>query len=975
MANRTLIRSWAGGELSSDMFGRPDHVRFVTGAETIQNFFVLPQGTLRRRAGTSWRANVKYQDKATRILPFIYNVTQALLIEAGPQFSPNPYGYFRFHTASGPLPHGTLRSFVVERTVTFSGDTVTAGANHNLQVGDPVRFTTTGTLPVAIAVGVTYYVVNVGSPTAFKVSATPVGAAITFATGGSGTHKFGFWYQVGDLMNWASGWPFPNGNYYCVEDNLGAAHPTNSPTLNWYAQPAGGELEVPHSYTETELFELTRDQSGDVVTLCCKTKPIGELRRYGTTRWIFKQVLPGPTLVAPTSATALPFRGVGIRVDSISSSPSFLTTTEPHGFVRHDTVYVEGVQTSSGVPIVPNGDYVCGEVVSPSELRLLDVGTNVRQTWSGTYDTTKKPGRVYAANPSATVTFDYRVTAVDADNIESVPSPVATCKNNIFARGAYNTISWTAVEGAVNYNVYKKQNGIFGFIGRVSAGDLVPEQSVLFSGDTLTTPSAHSLRVGSRVQFATSGTLPTGATAGVVYYVVNVGSITTFKVSAAEGGTAITFSGGSGAHRVLPETFKDDDIAPSGVTVPILDGAISGTDYPRAVGRFQQRRVFAGTSLVPNGFWMTRPGTESDMSYHLPLQDDDRISQKVQARDLPEIRHVVPLGQLLLLSSTTEFRVTPLNSDAITPTSIAVRPQSYYGASKVSPLVLGSSALFVSERNHRVYEIGYAQQAEGFLTNDISWPAQHLFDGLSIVDSASSQAPWPVQFFVSSSGKALGLTYAPSENVGAWSQIVIGGDGAIESIAVIPEGSGDSVYMVVRRGAAKTIERFRMNRDVNLWLDGAVGYSGSPTTTISGLGHLEGKPVVIVSGSNVWTATVSGGSVTTPQAVTSAVVGARYLSKLRTMPFAAQIEALGQSRQKNINKVWLRVQDSSRFSVGAVGTTAIPTTTIPVGATFSGMVPIVQHGTWQDDGQIEVTVDDPVAVNLTAIVMEVALGG
>lgn len=974
MANRTLTRSFAGGEISTDLFGRPDHIRFATGAELIRNWNVLPQGTLRRRAGTSWRATAKNQDKKTRLIPFVYNVTQALVLEVGPQFSPNPFGYFRFHIESGPLLHGTLRAFVVEQTVTFSGDTVTSGSAHNLQLNDPVQFTTSGTLPAELAIGQTYYVVNVGSPTTFKVSATVGGVAISYAGGGSGTHKFGFWYQQGDLMNWSSAGPFPNGNYYCIQDHLGGASPTLV-NVNWYAQPAGGQLEVPHPYTEAELFKLTLDQSGDVLTFCCNSKPIGELRRLGTLRWVYWNVLLGPTLVAPTRASAVAFRGVGIRVDASSSSPSFLTTTEPHGFVRHDTIYVEGVQTSGGTVIVPNGDYVCGEVVSPSELRLLDVSTKVRQTWSGTYDTANKPGRVYAANPSATVTFDYKITAVDGDNIESVPSPAATCKNNINARGAYNTISWTIVAGAVSYNVYKKQNGIYGLIGKVTAADFVPEQNVTFAGDTLTTPVAHNLRINARVQFTTSGTLPTGASLGVVYYVVNVGSPTTFKVSASEGGAAITFSGGSGAHRVLPETFKDDDIAPSGVTVPIFDGSISGTDYPRAVGRFQQRRVFGGTPSVPNGFWMTRPGTESDMSYHLPLQDDDRISQKAQARDLPEIRHIVALGQMLMLTSSTEFRVTPLNSDAITPTSIAVRPQTYYGCSDVSPLVIGNSALFVSERNQRVYEIGYLPQTEGVIANDISWPAQHLFDGFTIVDSASSKAPWPVQFFVSSTGKLLNLTYAPTENVGAWSQWEIGGGGLVESAAVIPEGTGDSIYLLVRRGASLTIERSRMNRDANLWLDGAVSYSGTATNTLTGYGHLEGQSVVVVSGSNWFTATVSGGSVTLPQAVTSAVGGARYDSRLITMPFAAQIEALAQSRQKNVNKVWVRVQDSGRFNVGAKGKPSVPTTEIAAGATFSGMVPIVQQGTWSDDGQVELSVSDPVPVNITALVMEVSIGG
>lgn len=60
---------------------------------------------------------------------------------------------------------------------------------------------------------------------------------------------------------------------------------------------------------------------------------------------------------------------------------------------------------------------------------------------------------------------------------------------------------------------------------------------------TITTTAAHGLAVGERVIFNTfSG--GTGITAGNVYWVVNVGSSTTFKVSATKGGANVIFTGG-----------------------------------------------------------------------------------------------------------------------------------------------------------------------------------------------------------------------------------------------------------------------------------------------------------------------------------------------------------------------------------------------------------------------------------------------
>ena len=53
------------------------------------------------------------------------------------------------------------------------------------------------------------------------------------------------------------------------------------------------------------------------------------------------------------------------------------------------------------------------------------------------------------------------------------------------------------------------------------------------------------------------------------------------------------------------------------------------------------------------------------MTYSLPIQDDDRIKLRVQAREANTIRHIVPLGNLVLLTSAAEWVLTSINTDAI----------------------------------------------------------------------------------------------------------------------------------------------------------------------------------------------------------------------------------------------------------------------------------------------------------------------
>ena len=91
---------------------------------------------------------------------------------------------------------------------------------------------------------------------------------------------------------------------------------------------------------------------------------------------------------------------------------------------------------------------------------------------------------------------------------------------------------------------------------------------------------------------------------------------------------------------------------------------------------------------------MTRTGSDSNMSYSIPVRDDDRIAFRVAAREASSVRHLVPLSNLLCLTATAEWQVAA-TSDAITPSSISVRPQSYIGASNVQPVVINNSMIFL----------------------------------------------------------------------------------------------------------------------------------------------------------------------------------------------------------------------------------------------------------------------------------------
>ncbi len=116
----------------------------------------------------------------------------------------------------------------------------------------------------------------------------------------------------------------------------------------------------------------------------------------------------------------------------------------------------------------------------------------------------------------------------------------------------------------------------------VWGGDCAPESTVTISVGTpgVVTWNNHGLLAGQPVVFSTTGALPTGLTAGTVYYVSATGLTTNaFSVSATVGGAAInTTAAGTGTHTVTAP--------PAGMTDMFygkaLPGARSGGDATAA---------------------------------------------------------------------------------------------------------------------------------------------------------------------------------------------------------------------------------------------------------------------------------------------------------------------------------------------------------------------------------------------------------
>lgn len=73
--------SFSGGEVSPYLYGRIDLAKYQTGAKTLNEFLVLPQGPVLKRRGTRFITQAEEPSKRGRLIPFVFSRTDRCTLE------------------------------------------------------------------------------------------------------------------------------------------------------------------------------------------------------------------------------------------------------------------------------------------------------------------------------------------------------------------------------------------------------------------------------------------------------------------------------------------------------------------------------------------------------------------------------------------------------------------------------------------------------------------------------------------------------------------------------------------------------------------------------------------------------------------------------------------------------------------------------------------------------------------------------
>lgn len=815
---------------------------------------------------------------------------------------------------------------------------------------------------------------------------------------------------------------FSNDQSFAIEMGVGyfRFHTNGATLLNDEGRP----YEISSPYNENEIFDVHYVQSGDVMTLVHRNHYPCELRRLSAKQWEFKPITFGAAIGSPKGVTGSAHKGgdagnpnrvyyntqycvTAVSNDGLNSESetSEIVTINNNVYVtgNHNRIEWQAVEGAGRYKVYKRTSGIFGYIGQTKDLYFID--DNIAADTSITppiYDNIFLQGGIdsfVGVKPITIPNYGKIVTPT----IESEGSYTTLFSNasgkEVFTGTPFNTYIDNVV-GTVTYKIeLEDKTGSGAVLSLAFLGYKLKSVEVLSPGSKYTNPrlKVYKKKAGTADEWEEY-------TRNVSHAEIkwNLSQNFSILIGDEEGGGA-----GATANPIIKDGQMVDVLITSrgyGYKKPsiILKGesisqnieferaVITQSSFPSAVSYFQQRRVFAGTSIKPLQVWMTKTGTESNLSYSLPIKDDDRISFKLASREASMIQHIVPLNKMILMTGSAEWNVNTLNTDYLTPKSISVSPQSYIGSSMVQPIIANNSLIYAAARGGHVRELAYNWQANGYITGDISIRSSHLFDGKKVMDMCLQKSPFPVVWCVSSDGSLLGLTYLPEQNIGAWHKHTT--DGVIESITSVTEQDDDILYAVIKRTvqgrSVRYIERMRPRKTTTqkdyFFMDGGLTYRGTPVGAVSGLSALEGKTVQILADGNVMPETVvSSGSVNLPNGIEASVisVGLPIDYSITTLPLAFQIDAaMGQGRNKNIGKVWLRVYGSSAISAGRYGgkmyeykqrtTEVFSHPTRPK----TGIIEINIGGQWDDDGLIQIKQENPLPLTVLSMTAEFSVG-
>lgn len=336
-----------------------------------------------------------------------------------------------------------------------------------------------------------------------------------------------------------------------------------------------------------------------------------------------------------------------------------------------------------------------------------------------------------------------------------------------------------------------------------------------------------------------------------------------------------------------------------------LGGAAATEDWRE--GEWSDRRGHPSALVLYEGrLWQAGKGkiwgsvSDAYEDYDPETEGDSApLNRSIGSGPVDAINWLLPLNRLIIGAEGAEWSARsssldePLAADAFN-----LKAPSTQGSAPVGGVKVDDSGLFVQKSGIRLCRLDSSAEVNTYGEYTSALDLMELVPEIGepgISRLAVQRQPDTRVHCVRTDGKVAVLVSQPAEDVLCW--VLIETDGLVEDVYVLPGLVEDQVYYVVKRtidGQTKRyVEKWAMESEcqggtLNKQLDSYILYDGVATSTLSGLGHLEGETVQVWGdGAYIGSYEVDSGAIDiSPETVEEAVIGLRYWAPFKSAKLA-----------------------------------------------------------------------------------------
>ncbi|KDE37421.1 hypothetical protein AW40_07180 [Kosakonia radicincitans UMEnt01/12] len=400
--------------------------------------------------------------------------------------------------------------------------------------------------------------------------------------------------------------------------------------------------------------------------------------------------------------------------------------------------------------------------------------------------------------------------------------------------------------------------------------------------------------------------------------------------------------------------------------------------YPQFVAFFRGRLVFSGNRKI----WSSVAGDLENfnpMTNGFEAESDDSINDRIDDTQ-DALQWMIPAAGKIFIG-TAGFEFTYGEQSVTSPFGAGntkVELNSSYGSNEVVAERMGNGVAFVQRAGRKVLGAMYDSATDGYSTTDQTILAPHI-TAPGIISMSYQQEPNRILWCALSDGSLRALTHNTEQNVIGWHRHNVGG--AVECVKCIPDinGGRDEVWMVVKRTINGTTKRYIeymtsefdgtvMDQPNATVLDCMLTYNGAAVTEISGLNHLEGETIsVVTDGATHPERIVSGGKISLEWASNVVHAGYNNAAELITLPLEGGQKRFAKARLRFLDTLGGKYGDENGQNLDALRARDYADNMDEAPPLFSGVVTVPWPGGYNENGCIRIVQDLPQPMTIVSI--------